>query len=206
MCVNFYGMKKTIFQIILIVIAAGLAYFTYASIMEPVNFNKEKRSREKVVIQYLKDIRSAEFIYKQLNNRYTGSFDTLIHFVDSAQIPVVKMIPDPNDTTYTLTINDTVGYVRVADSLFNDQPGFDYNKINIIPFSNGEKFFLKAGVIKKGGVKVNVFEVKAPFSSYLQGMDEQLVINLTASRKEIKKYPGLKVGSMTEPSTDGNWE
>ena len=206
MCVNFYDMKKTIFQIILIAIAAGLAYYTYASIMEPVNFNKEKRSREKVVIQYLKDIRSAEFIYKQLNSRYTGSFDTLIHFMDSAQIPVVKMIPDPNDTTYTLTINDTVGYVRVADSLFNDQPGFDYNKINIIPFSNGEKFFLKAGVIKKGGVKVNVFEVKAPFSSYLQGMDEQLVINLTASRKEIKKYPGLKVGSMTEPSTDGNWE
>ena len=206
MCVNFYGMKKTIFQIILIVIAAGLAYFTYASIMEPVNFNKEKRSREKVVIQYLKDIRSAEFIYKQLNNRYTGSFDTLIHFVDSAQIPVVKMIPDPNDTTYTLTINDTIGYVRVADSLFKNQPGFDYNKINIVPFSNGEKFFIKAGVIKKGGVKVNVFEVKTPFTNYMKGMNKQLIINLIASRKEIKKYPGLKVGSMTEPSTDGNWE
>ncbi len=206
MCVNFYGMKKTIFQIILIVIAAGLAYFTYASIMEPVNFNKEKRSREKVMIQYLKDIRSAEFIYKQLNNRYTGSFDTLIHFVDSAQIPVVKMIPDPNDTTYTLTINDTVGYVRVADSLFKNQPGFDYNNINIVPFSNGKKFFIKAGVIKKGGVKVNVFEVKTPFTSYLQGMNEQLIINLIASRKEQKKYPGLKVGSMNEPSTDGNWE
>ncbi len=206
MCVNFYGMKKTIFQLILIAIAVGLAYYTYASIMEPVNFNKEKRAREKIVIQYLKDIRSTEFIYKQLNNRYTGSFDTLVHFVDSAQIPVVKMIPDPNDTTYTLTINDTVGYVRVADSLFKDQPGFDYNKINIVPFSNGKKFVLKAGVIKKGGVKVNVFEAKTPFSNYLKGMDEQLIINLIASQKEIKKYPGLKVGSMTEPSTDGNWE
>jgi hypothetical protein len=37
-------------------------------------------------------------------------------------------------------------------------------------------------------------------------MNEQLVINLIASRKELKKYPGLKVGSTTEPSTDGNWE
>jgi len=206
LCVNFYGMKKTIFQIILIVTAVGLAYYTYTSIMEPVNFNKEKRSREKVVIQYLKDIRSAEFIYKQLNNRYTGSFDTLIRFVDSAQIPVVKMIPDPNDTTYTLTINDTVGYVKVADSLFKNQPHFDYTRINIVPFSNGEKFLLKAGVIKKGGVKVNVFEAKTPFTNYLKGMNEQLIINLIASRKELKKYPGLKVGSMTEPSTDGNWE
>ena len=65
---------------------------------------------------------------------------------------------------------------------------------------------MKAGVIKKGGVKVNVFEVKAPYSEILKGMDEQLVINLIASRKEIKKYPGLKVGSMEDPSTDGNWE
>ncbi len=199
-------MKKTIFQIILIVIAGILAYYTYASIMQPVNFNKQKRAREKVVIQYLKDIRSAEFIYKQLNNRYTGSFDTLIHFMDSARIPVVKMIPDPNDTTYTLTINDTVGYVKVADSLFRGQKNVDYRHINIIPFSGGKKFQLKAGVIKKGGVKVHVFEVKAPFTTFLKGMNEQLIVNLSASQKELKKYTGLKVGSMTEPSTDGNWE
>ncbi len=206
MSVNFYHMKKTIFQIILIAIAVVLGYFTYTSIMQPVNFNKEKRAREKVVIQYLKDIRSAQFIYKQLNNRYTGSFDTLIRFMDSAQIPVVKMIPDPNDTTYTLTINDTVGYVKVADSLFRGQKNVDYRHINIIPFSGGKKFQMKAGVIEKGGVKVHVFEVKAPFTTFLKGMDEQLIVNLSASRKELKKYTGLKVGSMTEPSTDGNWE
>ncbi|VAW29333.1 hypothetical protein MNBD_BACTEROID07-100 [hydrothermal vent metagenome] len=199
-------MKKTILQIILLTLAVVLGYFTYTSIMQPVNFNKEKRAREKVVIQYLKDIRSAQFIYKQLNNRYTGSFDTLIHFMDSAKIPVVKIIPDPNDTTYTLTINDTVGYVKVADSLFRGQKNVDYRHINIIPFSGGKKFQMKAGVITKGGVRVHVFEVKAPFTAYLKGMDQQLIINLSASRKELKKYSGLKVGSMTEPSTDGNWE
>ncbi len=199
-------MKKTIIQIILIGIAVVLGYFTYTSIMQPVNFNKEKRAREKVVIQYLKDIRSAQFIYKQLNNRYTGSFDTLIRFVDSARIPVVKMIPDPNDTTYTLTINDTVGYVRVADSLFRGQKNVDYHHIDVIPFSEGAKFQMKAGIINKGGVKVHVFEVKAPFTTFLKGMDEQLVVNLKATKIEQKKYTGLKVGSMTEPSTDGNWE
>ncbi len=206
MSVNFYHMKKTIFQIILIGIAVVLGYFTYTSIMQPVNFNKEKRAREKVVIQHLKDIRSAQFIYKQLNNRYTGSFDTLIRFMDSARIPVVKIIPDPNDTTYTLTINDTVGYVRVADSLFRGQKNVDYHRIDVIPFSEGAKFQMKAGIINKGGVKVHVFEVKAPFSTFLKGMDEQLVVNLSATKKEQKKYTGLKVGSITEPSTDGNWE
>ncbi len=199
-------MKKTLFQIVLIILAIVLGYYTYDSIMEPVRFNKEKKAREKLVVQYLKDIRSAQFIYKQLNNKYTGSFDTLIHFMDSAEIPVVKMVPDPNDTTFTLTINDTVGYVKVADSLFHNQPKIDYRNINLIPFSGGKQFEMKAGVIKKGGVQVNVFEVKAPYTEILKGMDEQLVINLIASRKEIKKYPGLKVGSMEDPSTDGNWE
>ena len=199
-------MKKTLIQIVLIAVVIVLGYLTYSSIIEPVRFNKEKKFREKLVIQYLKDIRSAQFIYKQLNNKYTGSFDTLIHFMDSAEIPVVRMIPDPHDTTFTLTINDTVGYVKVADSLFHNQPNVDYHHINLIPFSDNKDFEMKAGVIKKGGVKVNVFEVKAPFTTYLGNMNKQLVINLSASRKELKKYPGLKVGSMTEPSTDGNWE
>ena len=199
-------MKKTLIQIILIAIAIALGYFTYDSIMEPVRFNKEKKFREKIVIRYLKDIRTAQFIYKQLNNKYTGSFDTLIHFMDSAEIPVVKMIPDPNDTTFTLTINDTVGYVKVADSIFHNQPKVDYHNINLIPFSQGEVFEMKSGVIKKGGVSVNVFEVKAPYTAFLKGLNEQLVINLIAAKKETKKYPGLKVGSMEDPSTDGNWE
>ena len=131
-------MKKTLFQIVLIILVIVLGYYTYDSIMEPVRFNKEKKAREKLIVQYLKDIRSAQFIYKQLNNKYTGSFDTLIHFMDSAEIPVVKMIPDPNDTTFTLTINDTVGYVKVADSLFHNQPKIDYRNINLIPFSGGK--------------------------------------------------------------------
>jgi hypothetical protein len=199
-------MKNKIIQTVLIAIIVVLGYLIYDSIMTPVRFDNVKKQREAVVISYLKGIRSAEFIYRQLNDRYTGSFDTLINFMGTAEIPVVKMVPDPTDTTYTRTINDTVGYVRVADSLFGKNPKFDYHKINIIPFSNDSTFKLQAGVIKKGGVMVNVFQAEAPYSAYLAGLDKQLVINLIASQTEIKKYPGLKVGSMTEPSTDGNWE
>ena len=199
-------MKNKIIQAILITIAVVLGYLIYDSINAPVQFDKVRAAREAVVINYLKKIRSAEFIYKKLNDHYTGSFDTLINFMGTAEIPVVKMVPDPTDTTYTRTINDTVGYIKVADSLFGKHPKIDYHKINIIPFSQNVPFKLQAGIIKKGGVKVNVFQAEAPFTAYLDGMDKQLVINLIASETQIKKYPGLKVGSMTEPSTDGNWE
>lgn len=199
-------MKKTLLQSFLFIIIVVLGFFVYQSIMEPVRFNKEKKTREHKVIQNLKDIRDAQYIFKQLNGAYAVNFDTLIKFLEAAEIPVIKIINDPSDTTFTRTISDTVGYVRVSDSLFGKRPNFDINLLPIIPYSNGEKFALNAGVIERSGMDVNVFEALAPFTAYLKGMDEQAIINLISGQEDIEKYPGLKVGSMTEPSTDGNWE
>ncbi|PIQ35175.1 MAG: hypothetical protein COW63_01620 [Bacteroidetes bacterium CG18_big_fil_WC_8_21_14_2_50_41_14] len=197
---------KKIVQVILAVIIIGLGYLVYESIMEPVRFKKEKSSREKMVIQKLKDIRSSQVIYKQLKGSYATSFDTLISFLKVAEIPVVKIIPDPTDTTYTRTISDTVGFINVADSLFSKIKNFSFTTFKTIPYSGGEFFEMKADTTERGGVKVHVFEAKAPFTAYLKGMDEQSIINLNAKFEDIDKYPGLKVGSLVEPSTDGNWE
>ncbi len=199
-------MKKTLIQLALFVVIVALGYMVYDSIMEPVRFNKEKQQREKVVIERLKDIRSSQFIYKQLTGAYASDFDTLISFLKIAEIPVVKIIPDPNDTTYTLTINDTVGYIKVADSLFGKRNGFTYSMLTNIPFSNGDLFAMQADTIERGGVEVHVFEAKAPFTTFLKGMDEQTIINLISKFEDIERYPGLRVGSLAEPSTDGNWE
>ena len=197
---------KTVIQFVLFIIIVALGYMVYDSIMEPVRLNQEKNKREKEVVQRMKVIRSAEFIYKQLNGKYIDKWDSLIQFVDTAQIPVVKIIPDPTDTTFTLTINDTVGYVRVYDSLFHHKNIVDISQFMFAPFSGGDTIEMHSGEMNRGGVTVQVFEAKVPYSSYLKGMDKQYIINLTAGKKDIDLYPGIKVGSMTEPSTSGNWE
>ena len=197
---------KAVIQFVLFIIIVVLGYLVYDSIMEPVRLNQEKNKREKVVVQRMKDIRSAELIYKQLNGRYIDKWDSLVQFIDSAQIPVVKIIPDPTDTTFTLTINDTLGYVRVYDSLFNHNTVIDLSKLMIVPFSGGDTIELHAGTIDRGGVTVDVFEAQAKYSSYLKGLDEQYITNITAGKNDVKLFPGIKVGSMTEPSTSGNWE
>ncbi len=199
-------MKKILIQLGLFVVIVALGYFVYDSIMEPVKFNKEKQQREEVVIQRLKDIRSSQMIYKQLNGSYASNIDSLVSFLKIAEMPVVKIIPDPNDTTYTLTISDTVGYINIADSLFGTHNNFKFSQIKVIPFSGGDFFEMDADTIERGGVKVHVFEAKAPFTTFLTGMNEQSVINIIAKYEDIEKYPGLKVGSLSEPSTDGNWE
>lgn len=198
-------MKKVLLQLALFIVIVVIGWFVYQSIMEPVEFRNEKRAREIKVIEKLKDIRTSQNVYRHVKGSYTGSFDSLVAFLSVAEIPVVKMIPDPTDTTFTKTINDTIGYIKVADSLFSNK-SYQLSDLSLIPFSDGIAFEMDADTIERGGVDVHVFEVLAPYSAYLNGMDKQTVNNLIAKQEDIEKYPGLKVGSMIEPSTDGNWE
>lgn len=198
-------MKKILLQLALFIVIVVIGYFVYDSIMEPVEFNKEKKQRELVVVNKLKDIRLSQMIYKKVNGSYSNNFDSLIAFLSIAELPVVKMIPDPEDTTFTKTINDTIGYIKVSDTLFKDKD-YTVSQLAVIPFSGGELFTMDADTIERGGVEVHVFEVLAPYTAYLKGMDKQSVINIIAKQEDIEKYPGLKLGSLVEPTTDGNWE
>ncbi|NQT76260.1 MAG: hypothetical protein HQ565_01005 [Bacteroidetes bacterium] len=198
-------MKRKIIQVVLLLVILVLAYLVYDSINKPLNFNAKKVEKEAKVIQDLKDIRSGQLIFKKMHNEYAANLDTLLQFLREGQIPIVKKIPDPDDTTFTRTINDTLGYISVADSLYGRRLHFILDSLPYIPIS-GVMYSIDAGEVEKGGLKVNVFEASAHYSDILKGLDNQLIINLIKSRNDIEKYPGLKVGSMEEPSTDGNWE
>ncbi len=199
--------KLTIINIVLVLLAILFGYLVFNSIRQPVVFSNTKTEREIKVVQNLKDIRSTQGLFKENYNRYTASFDTLIEFIRTGELPVVNIIPDPNDTTFTKTINDTVGYIKVLDSLFGSRPNFNVESLRYIPFSEPQQEFeIQAGYITRGGMNVPVFEVKAHYNTYLQGLDPVRVRNEAAQRENINKYPGMKVGSMNEASTDGNWE
>lgn len=198
--------KYTVVKVLLSIVIIVLAYLIYESIMKPLRFEREVKAREARVIERLIDIRNSQQFYKRLNNKYASNFDTLIEFLNTGEIAVVKIIPDPADTTFRKTINDTLGFVNVGDSLFHSRVGFSLDSLRYIPFAHGELFELAAGSIDRGGLMVSVFEAKAPYKKFLKGLDNQLIINLVKTKKDIERYPGLKVGSMEEPSTDGNWE
>lgn len=205
-------MNKTVKSLLIggmTIIILVLAYLVFNSVMEPVRFNRIKNNRYSVVIQNLKDIREIERYYKTANGAYTGNFDELIAFAKIGEIPIVRMVPDPKDTTNTKTIKDTIGYVKVMDSLFSKRENFDLASIRYIPYTDNIVFDLKADTIDKNGVLIPVFEAKASNRQILdKGMEKyhQDVINLDASIEAIGKYPGLKVGSLEEASIDGNWE
>lgn len=209
---------KTIIQIVLVIAAITLTYFIYKSVQDPIDFDKVKKERYEVTVERLKDIRKAELAYKDIYGKFTGSWDTLINFVKTDSLPFVKkygMLTDSMiDAGLTeakalkkgLIIRDTIR-VSVMDTLFG--ASYPIEQLKMVPVSDTvAEFHLGATIITTGsGIKVPVFEAKAHNNTILKNLDRQLVINLNDQRRTNGKYPGLKVGSLTETNNNaGNWE
>jgi hypothetical protein len=203
---------KTVIQVILGVLIVYLAYVAYQKIAEPIAFKKEQTKRYSETIQRLKDIRTSELAFKDVNNKFTASFDTLINFVKVGEFPVIRKIGEiPEDMLGKISekeaiskgiiIRDTT-FVSVRDSIFADN--YNIDSIRYIPYSGGRQFTLGIGeIVTASSLKVKVFEAKAPSKYILKGMDQQEIINLN----DGLPYPGLKVGSLTEANNAaGNWE
>ena len=91
------NMKKFI-NILLGLCIIGLAYIFYGSIMGPIKFAKEKSIRDNAVISRLLDIKDAQTEYhNQHGGMYTASFDTLINFVKTGKVPIIKKTGELSD-------------------------------------------------------------------------------------------------------------
>ena len=219
--------SKPIIQILLGLVIIGLAVALYLSIMKPVKFDNEYNKRREACAEKLKAIRTLEDAYKSTYGCYTGSFDTLFNrLMNEDSLRVVNKninydkIPedvDINEMTETEQIkagyvSRVTEYVNPIDNLrktgkFNltDE---EIKNLRYVPYPRDKKydFDLQAGFIEKSGYQMPVFECLGNMEDLLGDMDEQLVINKIAELKQNKRFPGWKVGDMTQAITDGNFE
>jgi hypothetical protein len=209
---------RTIIQILLVIAAVALTYFIYRGIQKPIDFEKAKDDRYEATIEKLKDIRKAQLAYKDVYGRFTGSWDTLINFIENDSIRNVRKIGELTDSMIEekiterkavqlgLIIRDTIR-VSVKEALFS--PDFNPEQLKYIPVPDTTAVFaLGQNLVTTGsGIRVPVFEAKAHNNIILRGLDRQYVINMNEQRRLNEKYPGLKVGSLTETVNNaGNWE
>lgn len=195
---------RGIIQVVLFLVIVGLGYLIYNGVMKPIDFDKQKEIREAAVVQRLKDIRTAQVSYRSVYGRYTGSFDTLIHFVNEDSIPVEYAegsLDDSLAVAMGLIVRDTF-YVAVKDSLF--PRNYHVDSLRYVPFTTGVEFELaSSSIMTASQVEVQVFEASAQYFDILNGLDRQLIINLN----DLKEFPGLRVGNINEANNNaGNWE
>lgn len=208
---------KPVLIILLWVLIAFLGYQTFQSIYAPIQFNKIKNKRYAKVIENLKDIRDSELAYKTVNGKFTDNFDNLVKFIDTAKFTITQKrdstVIDKEltkryggvETTKEIVIIDTLGFVPVKDSLFKTSERYK-TMMNVPVGQPGAKFQLKAGVLDQNDVKIPVFEALVKKDVILYDQDRDLVIQ----ENQVVSVDGvngdaLKVGSMDEVNTNGNW-
>jgi len=199
------GLKYGLWFIVLL-----LCYLVYDSINGKIAFEKETDYRKSVVIERLKDIRSAQLAFKSVNENYAKSFKELLSFVKNDSFPVIKALGAVPDTLSEeeavqmgLVTRDT-SKISVKDSIFSPRylkghlKSFYIDSLPYIPFGmNDETFVFQAGEKKISQMMVHVFKVFASYGVIYTGLD--------AKNEAIDLEDGLQVGSMDDPSTSGNW-
>ncbi len=82
------------------------------------------------------------------------------------------------------------------------------DSLQYVPFSDKRRFSLAATTtIGKSGRQIPLMECGATYDVYLQGLDKHTVSTLMEDANEAGRYPGLKIGDISEPNGNhGNWE
>tara|TARA_B110000967_G_scaffold187864_1_gene210162 strand:+ start:1104 stop:1838 length:735 start_codon:yes stop_codon:yes gene_type:complete len=193
-----------------------LGYITIMSVYGEIQFNQLKEKRYKVVIENLKDIRDAELAHRTVTGQFESNWDSLVKFIENEKFTITQRrdstIIDKEltriygvDTTKDIVIIDTLDFIPVRDSLFGADTRYK-TMMNIPTLEDGQKFELKAGLLEQNGVNIPVFEASVSKKVILFDQDKNLV-DLESEVKSVEGVngPSLKVGSMEEINTNGNW-
>lgn len=211
------GVISRVVQIaITAVVAIGviiIAYKDYDVIQEELAYAKKKEKVETAVKQRLKDIRKAQLAYNKEHGKYAASFDSLMYFLKNGKLSLIKRLGSLPDSLPTeemameagiiqtmpegmtdeevirsgLIVRDTIevdvlGYVFNEEDRSKRKTTFYVDSLPFVPYAD-HKFVMEADVIDIGGAPTPVFQVKDP-----KPFAEQFIL-----------------GSLTEPSTSGNW-
>ncbi|NAY93229.1 hypothetical protein GTQ34_15055 [Muricauda sp. JGD-17] len=205
---------KPVLVLVFGLLSIFLGYKIYQSVNAPIEFNKVRQERFSQVIAKLKDIRDSQEAYKVVNGKYANDFNSLVQFIDTASFTITQQRDSSFmrfDKVYQIELQkdtivvDTLGFIQIRDSLFKDSER--YKSMMNVPYAqNNEKFEMKADIIDKSGYKAPVFEAKVKKDVVLYDQPEDLRARENA-HQSVEEVNGteIKVGSLTDVSTNGNW-
>ena len=203
-------MKAKHIALILIPLNIILAYFVYNSINSEVEFQQVAKVRVAENVQKLKDLRQVQIAYKKVNNTYSNNFESLIDFLENDSMAIVKAIGETPDSLTDVQalelgiISRDTAYVLAKETVFdeaylssrNEKFPLDLSALTTVPHSD-QNYSVDAGMVEKGKVVVQVFEISTTYGAVFTGLD--------AENKSFELGNLLKVGSMDEASLNGNW-
>lgn len=104
--------KRIFTWAILPAVIVVLAYYLVQSIMAPLYFDESRKAYEEVAIQRLKDIRTLQDAYKNVNGKYVSTIDSLIQFYNEGVLPVVLSIGSPDDSVAMVNTDKVIAQLK----------------------------------------------------------------------------------------------
>lgn len=207
---------KIVLQILLAAAIVLLTYMCYESIMTPIRFDKVNEARTKAITTRLIDIRKAQIEFKNRHGVHAANFDELAKFLNEEKLPFIKKegvltdeqlekgMTEQEAVKKGLIKRDT-SWVLAKDTLFT--PDYDVASMRYVPGTDKTFDMDTATIISSTGYTIKVFECGVKYDDYLGDQNAQLLYNLKQKAEVYEKYPGLRVGSLTEINNNaGNWE
>lgn len=214
----------------LLLASAGMIVLNYNSIAEPIDWKKQKETRDAEVIQRMIDTRTAQMQYKDEFFHYANNYDTLIDFIKNGKVAYVKgdSRPTPErslhqeeadkleierDSTKFMTERQAVilGYITrdtleisVMELLFTREEVASKRPKDLIYDFHPDSLRYLPLTPKEDGKQVEFFMGAAAVPSGRQ-VAQTFMIKDMRPYDPFRDRDTLTVGSLTELSTGGSW-
>lgn len=222
---------KTLFNILLVIVALGLAFLATRSILRPEKYKAAYNQRAEDIRVRLVTIRAVQQVYRNEFKRYTGDIDTLVDFVNNGIVHIVKMSGDiPDDMTEEAAfkaglIQKMTETIPARDKIFEIDPNVtaeNLRNFEFIPHGDGRKFEIQLGTISSRTYEIPVYRIDVPIEDILINLDRTIIPKeagplsrlwnrmffggLADETQYRDKYRPMWLGSLTDAGTSGSWE
>ena len=222
---------KTLFNILLVIVALILALLATRSILRPEKYKFVYNQRSEEVRARLVTIRAVQAVYRNEFKKYAGDIDTLVDFVNNGVVQIIKTsgeIPENMSEEAAFKagiIKKVVETVPARDKIVESDPNVNYESLKnfeLIPYCDGKKFEIQLGKRSSKTYEIPVYRIDVSLDDILANLDRTITPKESSFTDKIfnkvfysglaeetqfkEKYRPLWLGSLTDASTAGSWE
>ena len=189
-----------------LIIALLYIYKSNNSLQNDIEFERVYLDRENVVKEHILKLRDLQVAHLKEKLNYAENCSQLIRFAKQDSIQIVKFLVNQNDTNAVnnalkngAALLDTI-YIPVTEKIYGKGNNINLDSICYVPFSK-DTFTLKIGYVERNGKEIKVMLIQTEKRIFVENLDifPENFDNLVAPK------PTLTVGSLREPTTEGNW-
>jgi predicted nucleotidyltransferase len=222
---------KTLFNILLVIAALGLAFLATRSILRPEKYKAAYNQRAEEIRVRLVTIRAVQAVYRNEFKEYAGDIDILVDFANNGVVHIIKMSGDiPDEMTEEAAykaglIKKTTEVIPARDKIIEADPNVNAESLKnfeFVPYGDGKKFEIQLGIISSRTYEIPVYRIDVPLEDILINLDRTIIpkeagvtsrlwnkmfySGLAEETQYKDKYRPMWLGSLKDAGTSGSWE